>query len=235
MDKLKLLEGKDVKGVIFDLDGTLVDTLGLYFQAFYEAARECNLEPIAEEKLYALIDTGTGLESILQEHYPTALQEREARLHCMEEMRKAYRRLEEDMITLKPGADEVLPELKKRGIKIGILTASPDTGKAKWAELSRLDVDRYIDVIVTAADVKRKPSPEGLLRCIAELGLSPGDCVLVGDSQADILTGRAAGVATLAITGGVARVEDLAKENPAAIISSLAELPALIDSSTERV
>ncbi len=230
----KLLEGKEmpkIKGVIFDLDGTLIDTLETYIQAFNRGIGRFNLEPITKEKLAAFLNRDLGLENILLELFPSLFEEREARLQCFEEIRSAYLELEKENVLLKPGVDEVLPLLKGMGIKIGIVTGRTTSGQDKWIELSRLGIDSFIDAMVTGAEAERKPSPEGLLKCARELGLSLEDCVMIGDSQADIITGRAAGVVTLAIASGVAREELLSKEHPTAIINSLTELSSLFAGS----
>jgi phosphoglycolate phosphatase len=137
--------------------------------------------------------------------------------------------LEEGNIILSPGAKEILPLLKEMGLKIGIVTGRTTTGDLKWIELNKLNIADYIESMVTAADAPRKPSPEGVFICAAELGLDPTECVMVGDSQSDISTGKAAGSMTVAIPSGVAREELLAEEEPTAIISSLEELPDVIE------
>ncbi len=219
-----------IKGVIFDLDGTLIDSLETYTQAFNQGIGKFGLGPVTNEELATLLNRALGLEDILLELFPSKLEDKEARLHCMKEMRNAYVKLEGENVLLKPGAVEVLPLLSKMGLKIGIVTARTTSGERKWAELRRLNIDQFIDVMVTAAEAKRKPSPEGVIKCAKELGLSPEECVLVGDSQADLIAGRAAGTMTIAITSGVAKEELLSKETPLVIINNLAELPSILGS-----
>ena len=70
-----------------------------------------------------------------------------------------------------------------------------------------------------------KPDPASLIKCVVDLGLTPDACVFVGDSLADIIAARAAGVISIAIPTGVASRQDLAEEQPQYIIDSLAMLP----------
>lgn len=217
-----------IKGVIFDLDGTLIDTLEAYARAFNQGIEKFGLKPVSEEKLAFFLNWGLPLEKILLEISPTTFRKDGPRLQCLEEIGKAYSELEEENVILKPGVEEVLPGLREMGLKIGIVTGRMTSGELKWRELRRLGVDHYIDAMVTGAEAERKPAIGSLMECIKMLGLSPKDCVLVGDSQADILTGKAAGVMTVALPTGVASRETLSKDNPAVILDSLADLTGYI-------
>jgi pyrophosphatase PpaX len=212
-----------IKGVIFDLDGTLIDSLETYIQALNQGIKGFNLAPVSKEELASLLNRAVPLEQILQQLFPTQLSDREKRLDCIKETIKAYQKLEQN-VSLKPGAAQVLSSLKEMGLKVGIVTGRTTSGEQKWLELRRLNIDQFIDVIITGADAERKPAPEGLIKCAQELGLSAEECVFVGDSQADIITGKAAGVMTIAISTGVAQEGALSQESPDAIVDSLAEL-----------
>ncbi|MFC2068215.1 HAD family hydrolase, partial [Chloroflexota bacterium] len=75
-----------------------------------------------------------------------------------------------------------------------------------------------------AAEVAAKPAPDGLIKCLRELGLSAEECIFVGDSSLDIMAGRAAGVRTVAIYNGVASKEALAEQEPDCILDDLSLL-----------
>jgi HAD superfamily hydrolase (TIGR01509 family) len=219
-----------IKGVIFDLDGTLIDTLEAFTRAFNRGIEKFDPETISEEKLADFLNRALRLEHILLELFPSTFEEPEVRSQCLAEILKSYiTELEQDKVFLNPGVGEVLPVLKAMGLKIGIVTGRTTSGEQKWTELHRLNIAHFIDSMVTAAEAPRKPAPDGISKCSKEMGLSPDECVLVGDSQADIITGKAAGSITIAIPTGVAKEELLSEESPTAIISSLAELPSLIE------
>ncbi len=218
-----------IKGVILDLDGTIIDTLETFTQAFNRGLGKFNLEPIPKKELAAFLDAGLPLKEIILGRYPSLPQELSS--DYFEEIRKVYLELENDGVHLQPGAREALSQLKAMGFKIGIATGRTITGDRKWHELRRLNAAQFIDVMVTGAEsARRKPAPDGLIDCIKQLGLSTQECVFVGDSRADMLTGKAAGVHTIAITTGVAEEEALVQEGADAVIHSLTELPPLIRS-----
>ena len=212
-----------IKGVIFDLDGTLIDSLETYTQALNQGIQRFNLAPVSKEELASLLNRAVPLEQIIQQLFPTQFKDREERLDCIEEIVKAYQKLEQN-VSLKPGAAQVLSSLKEMGLKVGIVTGRTTSGEQKWLELRRLNIDQFIDVVITGADAERKPAPEGIIKCAQELGLSTEECVFVGDAQSDIITGKAAGVMTIAISTGVAQEGTLSQERPDAIVDSLAEL-----------
>lgn len=212
-----------IKGVIFDLDGTLIDSLETYTQALNQGIQRFNLAPVSKEELASLLNRAVPLEQIIQQLFPTQFKDREERLDCIKEIVKAYQKLEQN-VSLKPGAAQVLSSLKEMGLKVGIVTGRTTSGERKWLELRRLHIDQFIDVVITGADAERKPAPEGIIKCAQELGLSAEDCVFVGDAQSDIITGKAAGVMTIAISTGVAQEGALSQESPDAIVDSLAEL-----------
>lgn len=212
-----------IKGVIFDLDGTLIDSLETYIQALNQGIQRFNLAPVSKEELASLLNKAVPLEQIIQQLFPTQFKDREERLDCIKEIVKAYQKLEQN-VSLKPGAAQVLSSLKEMGLKVGIVTGRTTSGEQKWLELRRLNIDQFIDVVITGADAERKPAPEGIIKCAQELGLSTEECVFVGDAQSDIITGKAAGVMTIAISTGVAQEGTLSQERPDAIVDSLAEL-----------
>jgi phosphoglycolate phosphatase len=213
----------EIKGVIFDLDGTLIDSLETYTKAFNQGVARFKLSPISKEELAAFLNRALGMRKILAERYLFLSAETIA--ECNEEIVKAYLNLYKEGVTLKPGAKEVLTQLKEMGLRIGIVTGRTTLGEEKWLELRRLGIDQFIEAIITGADAPRKPAPDGIIKCLQELGLSPEECVFVGDSQADIITGKGAGVFTVAIPSGVAKEEILSKEGPEAMINDLTELP----------
>ena len=87
----------------------------------------------------------------------------------------------------------------------------------------------YFDIMIAKEDAKNKPNPEGLNKIITEFGIRKDECLYVGDSPIDILTGKAAGVKTIAVTTGIATIEQLKEANPDGIISNLEKLLVYVD------
>ena len=88
-----------------------------------------------------------------------------------------------------------------------------------------LEIDWLIDVVVTGGETKPKPDPASLLKCTQELGISLTECIFVGDSRADVIAGKSAGVPVIAVSTGVASRDQLALEMPDYMMDSLALLP----------
>ena len=220
-----------IKGVIFDLDGTLIDSLDTYRMAFNHTVERYNLKPIDIGELSDFLNQFLSLEEVLQKLYPSL--EAEEIKEFMMDMRKEFIALSKDHITLKPHAREVVLSLKERGIKIGVATGRMSRGDGKWRELKNLDIDSLVDTVVTSGETKRKPDPASLIKCVEELRLSLSECVFVGDSKADVITGRNAGVRVIAIPTGVASRDELAKEMPDFVLDCLSKLPAQIESISQ--
>jgi len=210
-----------IRGVIFDLDGTIINSLGAYTEAFNSGTRFFGLEPVTEERMAHFLDEGLRLGEILLELSPSVFGEDGKRQTCHDEILKAYLELQGQKVLLKPGVKRILHSLKEGGVKIGIVTGRMTRGEHKWTELRRLNVHRFIDIMVTGADAPAKPAPDGLIKCIKELGLSTKECVFVGDSRVDVIAGKKAGVKTVAIHTGVASKELLTEEEPDYVLADL--------------
>ncbi len=210
-----------IKGVIFDLDETIIDSLGAYTEAFNTAMRIFGLAPVTDERIAHFLDQGFRLGEILLELFPAVFTEDRKRQTCEDEILKAYLSLEAQKVRLKPGVKQTLQELKARGVKIGIVTGRMARGERKWLELRRLNIRQFVEAMVTGAEAPAKPAPDGLMKCLQELGLSAEECVFVGDSRVDIIAGKKAGVMTVAVHTGVASKELLIEQGPDYVLADL--------------
>jgi len=121
------------------------------------------------------------------------------------------------------GISGLLERLADAGVRIGVVSSK----KTDYLDLGldRLGLGSWVDVLVGADDTERhKPGPEPLLYAAGLLDAKPSRCVYVGDAVTDVVAGRAAGMATIAVTWGAATVDDLAEAGPTAVVSSVAEL-----------
>lgn len=217
-----------IKGVIFDLDGTLIDSLETYRMAFNRIVERFNLKPIDIRELSDFLNQFLSLEQVLKKLYPSLKPERIKEF--MSEMRKEFIALSKHHIKLKPHTREVLLSLKGQGMKIGVATGRMSTGDGKWRELKNLGIDSLVDTVVTAGETKPKPDPASLIKCAEQLGLSLKECVFVGDSRADVIAGRSARVKVIAIPSGVASRNQLVEEMPDFMLDCLSSLPDHIES-----
>lgn len=189
-----------LKSVLFDLDGVLLDTEGIYTDFWNAVDRRF---PTGVDG-FAHVIKGTTLPSILGTYFPAS--QHPAIMDML-------RQMESDMqYRMFDGAGRLLRELRDAGIPAAIVTSS---NRAKMdVVMERLpDLKKYISVLVTDEDVTAsKPDPQGYLLAAARLGVSPADCVVVEDSVNGLRAGLAAGarVAGIATTNSRATVEPLA-------------------------
>ncbi|MFX4261926.1 HAD family hydrolase [Pelotomaculum propionicicum] len=204
----------ETEAVLFDLDGTLVDSLPLIFRTYRQVFDEMGI-PWNESGLEKMI--GLPLKDIGK--YFTGKE-----VSRFEELYQFYYHRDLDQYTrLYPGTLAVLSNLEKRKIKLGIVTSKGKPGTTRTASFTGLD--RFMDVIVTAHDVSRhKPDPEPLLHAVQLLGAQVSRTIYIGDSNFDILTGRNAGARTLGVTWGLASREELESLQPDGVLGRWDEL-----------
>jgi HAD superfamily hydrolase (TIGR01509 family) len=215
---------RNIKGVIFDLDQTLIDSLQAFTEAFNKGIKHFGLDPVAQEKLASFLDKGWRMGRMLLQTFPSVFNEEQTLKACQDKIRKAYLELEPEMVVLKSGVKRTLRSLKEKGVKIGIVTGRMSKGDGKWLELRRLNIHRYVDAMVTAAEAAAKPAPDGLILCVKALGLLTQECVYIGDSRLDIRAGKEAGLLTVGIRSGVAGEGLLVKEGADYIVGEVSEL-----------
>lgn len=205
--------------VLFDLDGTLVDTYDLILASQRYATRKVLGRVISDERLMATV--GTPLEDQMADYTddPAVIVElcavyREHNAHVTDELIKCF-----------DGIVDELECLRGAGVRMGVVTS-------KRADVARLAMDRYgitayMECLVGGTDTARhKPEPDPVLKGCELLGVDSAECIYVGDSPFDILAGNAAGCKTLAVTWGMFAEDKLVAEKPTRVVrevSSLAE------------
>ncbi len=217
-----------IKGIIFDLDGTIISSLDAYTGAFNRGLKAFGLDPVTAASIANLLDQGFRLGQVLIRLFPSVFENENKRRTCEDSIRKAYIELEPNMVSLKPGVYQTLQSLKATEFKIGIVTGRTTKGEHKWRELHRLNISQFIDIMVTGFEAPAKPAPDGLEMCVKGLGLCAQDCVFVGDSRVDIMAGKKAGVRTIAVHSGVADRELLVQQQPDRILADLSSLISCI-------
>ena len=183
---------KCIKGVIFDLDGTLIDSLDTYNLAFNRTVKRYRLKPVDIREMADFLNQFLSLNQLLTQLYPSLSPDEITTF--MTEMKNEFIALSKDHITLQPHVKEVLQKLKEQGIKIGVATGRMSIGNSKWRDLKNLGIDCLVDVVVTGGETKPKPDPASLLKCCQDLGIPLTECIFVGDSRADVIAGKSAGV-----------------------------------------
>jgi len=220
-------------GIIFDLDGTLINSIETFIMAFNETMDTFGLPAVSSMKLSGLVNGTRRVKEVLLELAPHVFSREDAMMHSLTRIRETYLRLEETHVQLMPGVKETLPVLKERGYRMGIVTARHTTGEAKWRELRRLGIDSFIEAIVTAAETPPKPAPDGIRKCLELLGAAEDRSYFIGDTEVDIIAGHRAGVRVIALASPTYDRAALTAHRPWALIDSLHQLVETISPVTE--
>jgi phosphoglycolate phosphatase len=187
--------------VIFDLDGTLVDSVADIGAAVDRVLRARNLRTHSIASYAAML--GHGARELLARAVPDAAG---ATLdHLVAEFRADYRANLVVRTDLYPGIAELLDALSERTIAMAVLSNKPHEFTVSIAErlLARW---RFAAILGQRDHVPRKPDPAGALELACSLGVAPSDIVFVGDSQVDVQTAKAAAMRPVAVTWGYGRV-----------------------------
>ena len=204
-----------ITSILFDLDGTLVDSQEGIIETQYE---------LMQQKGYNTdIDTirnlfGKPLEVCLATFAPDKTEDEIWDL--VKEFRELYANNHKQIIKLLPNAKVVLEELKKKGYRLSI--ASTKLKKFITEAIEHLEIADYFEVVVSGYEVENhKPAPDLILETAKQMKVNPKDCVYIGDSPTDIIAGREAGCLTIAVLTGANNLEKMSRENPDFIIENL--------------
>lgn len=211
--------------VIFDLDGTLIDSADVYLRILNVAFERLNLPLFSKEDISDLLIEGDfDWNRIL----PSDLKERKEEItsKSMVIIRKIYPQMFREDVTLIPGAADILREISMGGMKMGLVTST----QAKYLEpklhsLKMSGTANLLRVIITTDQVpNKKPAADPLIECGKRLGVDMEKILYVGDSRVDIKAGKAAGTKTIGVLTGVDDYDSLIAENPDAILDSVVGL-----------
>lgn len=207
--------GDMVKAVIFDLDGTLTDSLESIKYCADAAIGQFGFAPCDKEKYKYFV--GDGAEKLIQR---CLLYRGDKDLVYFQRAYAAYRRIfaEHCMYHVEPYEEipPLLARLKAAGIRIAVLSNKPHAETVDVIET--LFGKGYFDVIQgQTPEIARKPSPEGVFRILGQLGLNVGQIIYVGDTCTDMQTGKSAGAFTAGALWGFRDRKEL-EENHADVI-----------------
>lgn len=208
-----------IKACIFDLDGTLADTLESMSSVANEILLQFQLQPQPTEnfKYYC----GEGADMLIRRLLKDA---GDPQLEHYAECRRMYReKFDADplyRVVPYAGIIEVLREMQKQGIKLAVCSNKPHAAAIK---VIREMFDGYFDFVIgQSEDIRRKPAPDGPLKAASEFGVKPSECMYIGDTRTDMETGTAAGMYTIGVLWGFRDREEL--ENSGS--DRIAEKPA---------
>jgi 2-phosphoglycolate phosphatase len=210
------------RGIVFDLDGTLIDSGGDIVAAVNYALQANGKRPLPDATIRRFVGDGARMLCARAIGVP----EKHPAVDGVLERYLAYY-LEHPIEHTRwmPQARAVLDEL--RGYRLAIATNKPR--QTTEVVLARLGVRSLFSAITAGGDLPVvKPSPQPVLAVAKHLGLEPGELVMVGDGPQDVEAGRRAGCRTIGVQGGFLAPDRLITAQPDVLIRSLAELPPIV-------
>jgi pyrophosphatase PpaX len=207
--------------VLFDLDGTLIDSGPMIIASMKHAAQTVLGREFPDEELAAAVG-GPGLVAQMRALDP-------ARVDALVEAYREHNEPAHDGLEAFWEVVEVLPRLRAEGRRLGIVTAKRRASvQLAFDRLPGLESN--FDVVIGAEDTERhKPDPDPVLEALARLGAAPADAAYIGDSPFDIRAAKAAAVYAVAVAwGGIHGAEALEQEQPDVLVHHAEELLAAL-------
>ena len=214
------------KSCIFDLDGTLVNSIHALTYCTNLALAQCGLGQVTEDQMKNIVGDGyktqmrrsllaCGDEKLLHYEEILPIYMKVFSEHCLYQMH-SYE-----------GIPEILTFIKEQGMGIAVVSNKPhaqavDTVEAVFGK-------GYFDIILGEQEgIPKKPDPTGALKAAEKLGASPSECLYLGDTNTDMETGKNAGMTTIGVLWGFRGREELEKFSPDFLIETPEELAKII-------
>jgi phosphoglycolate phosphatase len=201
--------------VLFDCDGTLMDSHISIVRAMQKAFCSCGLAEPPARAVFDVIGLSLG----------RALDQLAGNTHLAENIKQAYRdhyRAAEHELKLYPDVRETLQALRQRGYWLGVVTGKSMAGLLRV--LDAFDLQDYFCVLRTADCCNSKPHPAMVLECMAEMGVEAAQTCVVGDALFDIQMAQSAGVSALGVSFGVSGSEELKHAGAQAVVNDFPDL-----------
>lgn len=210
-----------IKAILFDLDGTLLDTNTLIYNSFCHAFKEVLNKELPKNEITKLY--GKPLNYSFANY--TDKEE------VIEKMIDAYRsynaEYHDNMCKPFEGVKELLETLRYKGIKMGIVTSKRNTVAVRGMEIG--GIIEFMDVIVSPELTERhKPEAEPALKACEIIGVKPEEAIMVGDSPYDLLCGKAAGCITCGVEYTALEIEELLNVEPTYMVKSPLDILELL-------
>ena len=207
------------RGVLWDMDGTVLDTLEDLWAAVNVSLRRFALPEAGMEEVRAGL--GNGAAHLIS--CVTPEEQRQAVLDFYKPWYDAHCNIKTGPY---PGILPLMEHLRARGVKQAIISNKPDPAVQ---ELARSYFPGLLETAVGESEtVRRKPNPDAVLAAVRQMGLELADCVYVGDTEVDLATARNAGMACLAVSWGFRSREQLIAAGAERIADTAEELEKLL-------
>ena len=208
-----------IKGVLFDLDGTLLDTLEDLYQSVNAALAACGFPERTRMEVRSFV--GNGVRNLMVRSVPDG-EENSKFEECFQKFREHYAAHLNDHTAPYVGIMELLAELKEKGIPTAVVSNKSD---AAVKELCRETFGDLVPLAIGESErVKKKPAPDTVIEAAAEIGVPLKDCVYVGDSEVDLATAENAGIPCISVSWGFRDKELLESLGAKTLLDTVAEL-----------
>ena len=212
------------RAVLFDIDGTMVDSLRAFLEVARAAAEPHGLE-VTERQVRQSLVTGSGFWSgvVPRDHADPDAITKALAAHAAREWPRILR----EHARVFEGLAQTLDTLKELGMLLGIVSGA----RGEVLELLREQglLDRFAAVVLASDVTRRKPDPQGILLCLQRLGVAPQAAIYVGDTPLDIQASRAAGVHSVGVLTGAGDSALLSSHWPDRLLASHAGLSGIIE------
>jgi phosphoglycolate phosphatase len=210
-----------IQCIVFDWDGTLMDSEAQIVSCLHAAIADLQLEPMDDDTVKNVIGLG------LKEAIDTLVPGRDDRFH--QAFVSFYREhwFKSDASSLFEGVRETLEVLKRRNLMLGVATGKARRGLEKV--LGETGLSNYFDATRCADEAPSKPHPQMLLELMETLDVAPGQTVMVGDTEYDMEMASNAGAAKIAMSTGVHSEIRLQRHAPLVCLNRLTDIPAWLE------
>lgn len=222
MNKIKCIEPVDVRAVLFDLDGTLLDTASDLHAAVCGMLQDLGRAALPLETIRCYV--GRGVANLVKRSLAGSLDVADDGVppppEALSSFRRHYARENGRNMRLYPGVKEGLVALKARGVPMAVITNKASEFTLPLLEMTGLA--EFFDVVVSGDNLpKHKPDPMALVWACGRLNVSPSDALFVGDSVNDFLAARAAGCRVFLLPYGYNEGRDVQELDCDAIVGSI--------------
>ena len=220
-----------IKLVVFDLDGTLADTLpdiaGALEKVTAKYGEYGDLQQLVRKSI------GTGAKKLVERVFDALGISKEHLEEDLAEYRALYAKDSCIDTVLYPNTLKVLEELKKRGIAMAVATMKPRESTKEVLE--KMGIADYFSLVLSADDMQApKPDPWSVYTCAKHVGVSPEQALMIGDSMTDVGAGKASGAVSVAVLGGYSDREKMLKSGADYLVEEIGALLPILDELDER-
>lgn len=208
-----------IKAVIFDLDGTLLDTLGDLHAAVNYALRAFAFPERSLEEVRRFI--GNGVVKLMQRSTPEGT-DGKTNEACLDAFREYYLAHMQDMTAPYEGVIPLIQKLRERGMKTAVV--SNKLHQAVYELCQDYFPDLIDETIGVSDESERKPSPVNVYKAMEKMGVTAEECIYIGDSEVDVQTAHNAGVRCIGVTWGYRDREELSKAGAEIIKDSCSDI-----------